>query len=194
VSIAKRVDGKTTPLGEPRTFSAETLGSASLPRPDREALLAFQEKTARLQRAVLGAVESADEAAHRLTLLRKALDETPGADAAWFDEVRALDARLKDLRIALTGDETRARRNEPVPPAIADRVQGIVYGHWYSTSAPTSTHRQAYDLAGRAFADTLARLRTLVEVDMKDLEDRMESSGAPWTPGRVPRWTAEPGR
>ncbi len=53
---------------------------------------------------------------------------------------------------------------------------------------PTATHRKAYDLAAQAFTGVLARLTQIVEVDLKALEDRAESLGAPWTPGRVPRW------
>ena len=32
--------------------------------------------------------------------------------------------------------------------------------------------------------------RSLVDVDLKGLNDRLEAIGAPWTPGRVPRWPA----
>ena len=59
VSIAKRVDGKLTPLGEPQTFQAVPLNLASLPAQDQAAALAFHQKTARLQRALAGAVAGA---------------------------------------------------------------------------------------------------------------------------------------
>jgi hypothetical protein len=67
----------------------------------------------------------------------------------------------------------------------------VVEGHWSATSGPTRTHRRNYDVAARELEGTLARLRTLIEVDLKSLTDRMEASGAPWTPGRVPRFSAE---
>jgi hypothetical protein len=56
---------------------------------------------------------------------------------------------------------------------------------------PTATHRKAYDLAAHDFAGVLARLTLIVEADLKALEDRAEALGAPWTPGRVPRWKPE---
>jgi len=37
----------------------------------------------------------------------------------------------------------------------------------------------------------LSKLRTLVETDLAGLEAKAEAAGAPWTPGRVPRWTPE---
>ncbi|HEX7581391.1 MAG TPA: glycosyl hydrolase, partial [Thermoanaerobaculia bacterium] len=61
VTLAKRMDGTITPLGEPVELSAEILATASLPAPDRAKVLEFEQKTARLQRAVLGSVEVAKE-------------------------------------------------------------------------------------------------------------------------------------
>ena len=191
VSLARRVNGKLETLGEPQPFHAVTLGAASLPAPDRAALLEFQRRTGRLQGAVLGAVESADEAQKRIDHLKKAFVDTPGADPALGDEARSLEARLKDLRLALDGDPTVQKRNEPVPPSVVDRVQSVVNGHWNATSAPTATHRTSYAAAAGAFGPVLEKLKALVETDLRLLEDKAEKAGAPWTPGRVPRWSAE---
>jgi len=57
------------------------------------------------------------------------------------------------------------RRNEPDPPSLAERVD--------------------------RFDDLLAQLRTVVETDLKRLEDEAEAAGASWTPGRIPRCRAE---
>src|SRR5688572_13062584 len=80
VRLSKMVAGQETPLGSPQTFATVPLGAASLPAKDRAALLAFQKKTGRLQRAVLGAGRSLEEARGRLTHIRKSLHDTPGAD------------------------------------------------------------------------------------------------------------------
>lgn len=191
VTIAKRVAGKLEALGEPQTFKTDALGGSSLPATDREALLSFQQKTAKLQRAVLGAIAAADEAKGRLDHLKKAVEDTPGADAKLGEEVRALADRLKDIQTALTGDSAVRRRNEPVAPSIVDRVQGVVYGHWTTTSAPTATHRRGYEIAAEEFGAVLEALRALVEKDLGALESKLESAGAPWTPGRIPKWSRE---
>ena len=191
VTLARRVAGKVTPLAGPVKFSVEALGTSALPPADRSANLALQRKTARLQRAVLGAVESAREAQQRLDHLKKALLDTPAADPRLSDETRSIESRLNDLEEALTGDALLAAKNEPVPPAIQDRVSQVVGGTWYSTSAPTKTHEQCYDIAAAQFAPVLEKLRALIEVDLKRLEEQAETAGAPWTPGRVPTWKPE---
>jgi hypothetical protein len=191
VSLAKRVGGVVTPLGAPQTFETNPLGTSSLPPADRKALLAFEEKTGRLQRAVLGAARSLTEAQTRIDHLKKALMETPGADPKLQADLRAIEARLKDLNTDLNGDSTRASRNESTPPSITDRVQQIVYGHWDATSAPTATQRRNYEIAAQGFKPVLEKLRALVLVDLAKLEAAAEAAGAPWTPGRVPEWKPE---
>jgi photosystem II stability/assembly factor-like uncharacterized protein len=188
VSLAKRVDGVLTPLGEPQPFAAQPLGFAGLAPTDRAALNAFQRQVAALQRAVLGARQLARDTADRLAKLRKAVDETPGADAALGAEVRALQDRLDGIDLALNGDAVKRRRNEPTLPGIVGRVNNIVGGSWVATAAPTGTQREQLEIAGRLFAPTLAALRALVETDLPAVEARADAAGAPWTPGRLPRW------
>ncbi len=191
VSVAARVDGQLTPLGDVQTFQATPLRTASLPAPDRAAVLQFEQKTARLQRAVLGASEAAKELRKQLTLIERAVDDSPKADQALRADVRRIENRVRDLQVALDGDPVMRRYSEPTPPSIVERVQGIVAGHWTSMSAPTETHKRSYQIASELFAPVLEQLRTIVDVDMKALSDRLEAVGAPWTPCRVPRWTPE---
>ena len=191
VRLAKRVNGIVTPLGSPRTFEATPAGAASLPAPDHAALLAFQKKTGRLQRAVLGTSSLAAEVQTRIDHLKKALTDTPNADPKLQQRLRDAETRLKDIVVALSGDATVAKRNEPTPPSIVDRVQQIVYGQWYATADATATHRRNYDIAAKQFAPVLSDLRQLVSVELKEIDDAAELAGAPWTPGRVPVWRAE---
>ncbi|NIT54750.1 MAG: glycosyl hydrolase, partial [Aliifodinibius sp.] len=191
VSMAKRVRGETTPLGEPQSFQTVPLGTATLAAEDKQVLLAFQQKTARLQRAVLGAQKAADEAQNRINYIRQAILDAPDANKAWLNDVRDLEVRLKDLQLELSGDPVKSKHNAPTAPSIVDRVQSVVYGHWASTSPPTQTHRDAYQIAADEFKVVLGKLQTLIEVDLPKLEQKLEEAGAPYTPGRVPRWKPE---
>jgi photosystem II stability/assembly factor-like uncharacterized protein len=189
VSIAQRVDGVLTPLGQPQPFAVEPVTYPDLPARDRAAEMAFERKVANLQRAVLGAVKSAEEAEHRLDLIDKALLDTPAPDAKWVADGRQLRLRLKDLYEKMEGDKVIAEHNEPAPPAILQRLETSIA--WGNMTAPTHTQEEAYRIAGQEFGPVLDGLRQLVEVDLKRLEEQLESAGAPWTPGRVPRWQPE---
>jgi len=189
VELAERIDGVVKPLAGPLSFEAKSLGTGALPPADREELLAFQRGVARLQRAALGASAVTEETQRRLDLLDRALLDTPGADPALRERVLDLEAELREIRQELHGDPVLQREQEPAPPGIVDRVQRIVYGTWGTTSAPTATNRANYEAAATAFESTLARLRELVEVKLPQLEAEAEAAGAPWTPGRVPRYS-----
>jgi photosystem II stability/assembly factor-like uncharacterized protein len=188
VTLSKKVDGELSLLAGPVTFKTVPLGLASISTDDRKALLAFQQKTAKLQRAVLGAVRVASETSNRLDHLKQAVMDTPAAGAEMAERVRDLEMQLADLRVVLTGDRVVSSRAEPTSPSIRGRVNQIVYGHWANSAAPTGTHLKNYTIAAELFKPLLADLRQLVEVDLNTLEDELEAAGAPWTPGRFPTW------
>ncbi len=187
VSLAKRVDGVVTPLGEPQTFEVYLLDGDRTPR--SAAVLAFQQQTASLQRAALGANAALGEATDRIELLQQALHETPGADSRLAVELRALADSAQALRDELGGDPTMQRRQEATPPSLLNRLGIITGGAWSSTlQSVTGTQRRQYEIIAAEFEDILERLRRLVEVDLRRIEDAAEAAGAPWTSGRVPIW------
>jgi hypothetical protein len=188
VSFATRVDGVVTPVGSGQTFEVAVMNRSSLPEPNRAEVAAFNQQAGKLQRAVMGAIEAAAEAQRRIDHIKKALDNTPAADAQLASEVRAIERRLKDLQVSLSGDGVMARRNFPTPASIADRVSAVVSAQFVTTAPITGNSRQAYDIAAEEFSTVLERLRQLAEVDLKRVESGMEAAGAPWTPGRVPVW------
>ncbi len=189
VQIAKRVDGVLTPLGPAQTFAAAPLQEPSLGTPDRAARLAFQQRVARLQRAVLGSAHVLTETTTRLGLFKQAVDQAPAADSALRAEILAMEDRLRELQTELSGDRVIAARSEPTAPGIQDRVQNIVQGSWSYSGTPTATHRADYDVAAHAFGGWLGQLRQMVETDLKRMYERAEAAGVAWTPGRIPAWT-----
>lgn len=178
-------------LAGPVSFLTEPTGTASLPAPDKAALNEFQRKTARLQRAVLGAVHAMEEASERISLIKNAILETPGSEMKLFETARNLELKLAEIRTEFSGDETISSRNEPVLPGISSRVQEIIGGQAASTSAPTQTQRDQYQIAAKQFKKALDDLTRLIKTDLADLEGRLEEINAPWTPGRVPVWEPE---
>ena len=116
VSLAIRADGVDEELAGPESFTTTPLGTAKLAAEDRLELVAFQEKVARLQRAVLGSIESLHDAQERVVLLRLAIDNTPGATEDQMAAARDLEVAFADLEERLTGDRVVATRNEPHTP------------------------------------------------------------------------------
>ncbi|MEJ7702126.1 MAG: hypothetical protein WKF71_21195 [Pyrinomonadaceae bacterium] len=188
VSIAKRGGGVLTQLSAPQTFNVTAEGQSSLSGADRTALLEFQQKVARLQRAVSGALETSNSLKPRLTAIRRALLDTPSAGDKLLDDASAIDRRVNEILRALRGDPAQQARNQNTPPSINDRVSQIIGEQRMAIARPTGTHVAQYGVAAQEFEQVLAQLRTLIEVDLNRLEKAMEAAGAPHTPGRIPEW------
>ena len=192
VAMSRRVDGVTTPVGQPQKFEVYMLddakagGDVAARTPN---VLAFQQQTSKLQRAVLGANALVNETLTRIQALRRALQETPAADDRLMNDVRAVEARLRDAQTTLSGDPTMSRRSEPSPPSMINRLNGITNSLWSNTlDAPTATQRRQYEIVAAEFEKLLAQLRPVIETDLRRVEAAAEAAGAPWTSGRLPVW------
>lgn len=190
VSLAVRQDGELTQLSEPQSFTVKVLENSPEITKDREALLAFQNKTAELRRAVDGAGGLMGEMQRRIDHLQAALLRTETATEEDKQALVAINDDLRGVRVMMFGDRTIASRNEPVPMSISGRVGSIMFGHWRAQVAPPGVHVKAYDIASQEFAGALARLRSIDEA-LGSFEQSLEAKGAPWTPGRVPNWRPE---
>ncbi|RMH30383.1 MAG: glycosyl hydrolase [Planctomycetota bacterium] len=191
VTVSAMKDGEIRELSEPVEFEVVPLNLATFAAKDREAVLAFQRKVGRLQRAAWGAMRAVGEAQSRLDHLERAILETPGANVDLLPRWKTLNDRLREIRFAFTGDSVLAALDEPTDASIVERVGAIVGDQWWVTSPPTQTHRRQYDAAAAEFKTVLDDLRDLVEDDLADLERDLEEAGAPWTPGRLPVWKPE---
>jgi photosystem II stability/assembly factor-like uncharacterized protein len=188
VMLAKRVNGVISRLSTPQEFTVYAEGQSAMSAPDRAALVEFQQKVARLQRAVSGTVETANQLRTRLGQIKRALHETPAAEAKLSDDAASIEKRTNEILRTLRGDTALRQRQEILPPSIVERVNTIVSDQRMSTSAPTQTQKDHYTAAAQEFELVLSRLRPLIESDLAKLEKAMEAAGAPWTPGRIPEW------
>ncbi|MEJ2085382.1 MAG: hypothetical protein P8Y44_06855, partial [Acidobacteriota bacterium] len=187
VRLVKIVDGKLSEMGESRSFEAQPLAIASLGAEDRLELLEFQQGVAALQRAVMGINELAEKRSVEIDLLYKALVFGSEGSAEQLERLEELRSSLIDLRGALQGDQTISKRSEPTLPGIVSRVERVVGGFW-SSSAPTSTHRRSFEVASQQFDQLYGKFRQF-EADFEQLQADVDASGVPWTPGRgLPDW------
>ena len=186
--VAKRVEGTVTPLGPAQEFQVTVEGQENMSTTDRAALVEFQQKAVRLQRAASGATQAATALRPRLTAIKRAIIETPSLPQRLQDEATSLEKRTNEILRALSGDTAARQRNMNTPPSINDRIGYVVNAQRMSTARPTQTQQSQYAAAAQDFEAVLTQLRQLIEVDLSRLEKQLEAAGAPWTPGRIPEW------
>jgi hypothetical protein len=186
--VTKRVDGVMTPLAPAQEFQVVVEGQENMSTADRSALVEFQQKAVRLQRAASGATQAANALKPRLTAIKRAIAETPSLPPKLYEDAMALDKRTNDILRSLSGDTAARQRNMNTPPSINDRIGYVVGTQRMSSSRPTQTQQAQYTAAAQDFEGVLVQLRQLIEVDLARLEKQLEAAGAPWTPGRIPEW------
>jgi hypothetical protein len=135
-------------------------------------------------------VSHSAELTSRIAHLKAAIKDTPAATEADEQALREIEAKLADIDVALQGDTTVSGRNEPVAWSVSQRA-GIVYQRLLDTRSPVpGLYEESYAIAASEFETVLANLQTASR-DLKALEERLEGIGAPWTPGRQPRWSGD---
>jgi hypothetical protein len=185
VAFEQRINGVFTPLGAPQQF--QVLGIDG-PGARTMTTLADQQKTADLERAVLGLDQVVHEAVGRMALFTRAIDETPTADQSLQARARVVTNRLKDAQEALEGDPTRANRNEASPPSLIGRITNAIGSNWGATlEAPTPMQTAEFELVRSNFNAILSQVKQVIDVDLKGLEQSAEQAGVPWTSGRFPK-------
>jgi hypothetical protein len=188
VTLDLKQDGGFDRLAGPETFEVVALDHAIFASENPGADLAFHQEAANLHRAVAGAGRAIGEANNRVRHLRQAILDTPAAGESHLKRLDAIRLELADLRVALSGDRTVSRRQEPQTPGISERIGGVIEGMTDITSPPTETFRQQYRYARDAYTQVQKDLRRVIGKDLQKLEDDLEKLGAPWTPGRLPNY------
>jgi phage shock protein A len=186
VTLHRRVGGVATQLAGPVAFEValDTLGNPGADEVKEQ--VAFDREVQKLRKAVTAAGTAAAETATKLDQIRAALDAAPKADEASKKQVRVLIERVRSVQAALRGDPELRRRQENLPPSIAERVGYAAGAGDEALARPTATAKQQYAIAAKEFAAELAKLRQVVESEVPALEKKLDAFGAPLTPGRLP--------
>ncbi len=182
VTLAQRVRGETTVLAGPEPFDVERLRSGALPSAEPEAVVAFWERMARLERSVSAAQAALGELEPRLEHLRTALARSQAAPTELDDQWLAARTEAYEISEALAGN-TSAMMMGARPSTVLDRLSFAQVGTLYATYGPTPSHEEQLGYAEEEFASVRNRLNTLLGETLPALEQALTEAGAPWTPG-----------
>lgn len=188
VSLSVSIDGNLTEVAGPVEFEAKVLNNVTLPAEDRAELVAFQRKVAELNRGVNGAIETVNSLNEKIQIIKTALRHTENTTLDLMDKANRILQKNREIYTLLVDDETLSKRNEPTKPTISGRLSEVIYGMWQTTSAPTTTYKNNYQIAAEEFKIVLRDLQNLLDIELKNLESEMDKLKSPWTPGRIPDW------
>jgi photosystem II stability/assembly factor-like uncharacterized protein len=187
VSLSKFEDGVYTQLVAPQPFKIEALNMVGMSDADKKALFDFGKKVSELQRAVTGTNAYRAELLNRLRFMKEAALQTSAVDQSIVKDIISLEQRLNQVGIKLNGDVTLTRREFEAPTSISNRIGNMMEGVITTTEAPTNIAKNSYTVSAQQFAPLLAETKAVGE-EVKRIENLLEKSGAPYTPGRIPDW------
>lgn len=186
VSLSKYEDGLLTELAGPVSFTCKLLEQSSIPT-DLPANAVFMESVTKLKKAVDASVDLLNNMTERLKNINAAILDMPAPATPLLEDAYKLGQQIVRLRLALFGDEARAKREFETAPGISDRIYSIMSNVSGSTAPVTETSRESYTVASKQFTVFLSDLKKL-HGDILKAEGQLEINNAPYTPGRWPEW------
>ncbi len=186
VSLSVSEKGKIRELVPPVPFRAVKLDNATLPADPKE-VFGFEQKAYRLAGKIQGAMERTSELIKEADLILQTLDHVD-ASPQMLEQARKVRRELEDIRFAFNGFTPKASWEE-IPPhkmPLAVRMNNMIYTHWGSTAAITTTEKEDYRILSEELPPLLERIRKAYDEGIRPLEEALEKMGAPWTPGRTP--------
>ncbi|MFN8259226.1 MAG: YCF48-related protein [Bacteroidales bacterium] len=190
VSMGISVSGKYKELVSPQKFIVKSLNNTTLPAPDIKELVDFQKKVANRVKQVNATLSYAKEQWSKLMGIKQTLSEQPGAPADLLNKINEIEKELDSLIFLFEGPEPKASYEE-IPPhqmAINVRIDYLMYTHYSSSSAITSTEKEQLALIEELIPPINEKLKEIGLEKIPKLDKAMDELKAPWTNDRIPDW------
>ena len=185
VEMSRTYNGMTSLLAGPVAFNIKALNNTVLPAEDRAEKVAFQREVDEFGRKVEGTQSLIREMKNKMRHIKEAIKMVEEPVDGLMNDYYALKLKIDDVSRDLSGDGIKTKLDIDQPPSPATRLGWISYEQKYTTSSPTGTHRMSLAIAKEEFEPILDRIKELATKDLEALEQKLEDSNAPYTPGRA---------
>ena len=188
VSMAKNVKGVVSELAGPVSFEIVALNNQSLPAQDRKELIVFKKKAQELNGVIDAVSSKLGEMKAKIPAWKAATKAFRGQQAAdLLSEVRALEAKLKEIGIMLDGDPDKGRLDMDADIALQQRAGTALFGLYGNFSDIPGSAKQQYEIASKLFTPVYTKTKALLK-EFEAMDKKLGDMGAPLTPGRLPNW------
>ncbi len=191
VTLSLTSGGETRVIAGPIEFNAILLNNTTLPASDRRAMVEFHRKVAELTRVMQGTENYTEMLYKRASSMLQALNSAPAASPELIGQARDIVLQLDDIlniKFNRNTNKPSDEENPPAPVPLNARLGKLTWISWMSTSDPTQTQKEAYQILEQEFPPVYDLVKHIGEVELPRLEKSLETLGAPVTPGRLPEW------
>ena len=177
-------EGELSSLVAPVSFDVIALENTVMPAENRAAKVAFQKEVSQLGADLQSCQKIISETNTRLKYIKEAIKRSELPYGALSKSVFDIENKLNDLNVSLYGDPIKTKLDISQAKSPAARIGNIGWEQKYSTAAPTQTHKDSYAIAKAEIIVQKKKAEAIFNIDLKQLEEKLYKSGAPYTPGR----------
>ena len=177
-------NGTLNNLVDPVSFEVIGLDNTIMPAANREEKVAFQREVMQLDADLEACQKIMSESNNKLKYIKAAIKRSELPYGELSRSVISIETKLKEAEVALYGDRVKSKLDISQVQNPAARIGKISYEQKYSTSSPTKTHKDSYEIAKTEISAIKQKVEGIYNVDIKQLEEKLIKSGAPYTPGR----------
>ena len=172
-------------ISKPTSFSVISLESSSMPALNRTEKVNFQRAVSMLEGKMLESANILSEAKSKIKYFKEAIKivEAPLGELSVL--IKSVENKIKDISIRFYGNTIKSKLDIEQIPTAYSRLTSILYEQKYSTSAPTNTHIESFEIANEEFTTIYIEVKSLVKIDIKEIENKLKIIEAPHTPGRL---------
>ena len=176
-------------LSEPKEFNVVPLFNPNTSDNKRNELVDFQVKANELTRTITGTEEYLNDLIKKVNKLKQAIITAPSATYEMLKDADRISAELDKLYLKFNRESKypSAEENPPSPNTLNERLEVLAYTHYRSTEPITAREKMVYEILVEEFPPIYNRIKEIGEIDIINLERKLEEAGAPYTPGRLPK-------
>ena len=184
VSMARRIDGVTTPLNQTQTFAVTSIRPEPVLAGNGQAQrVIFEQKAEELLRASNGTVQAIDAVVGELDAIKATLQRSAVGEAL-YEVAHSIQQDLRERRDRLQNNTERGLYNDLDNMTVAARMWHARFNSTSNAHGPTPAQQESYRLARKLYDSTAAELTRLVEQDYAELKQALDKARVPYTPGR----------
>ena len=185
VTMYMHSNGEKKAMGQPQTFKVKSLNNKVLPADDYKELAAFHAKVDVLAGRISGAGRAIREMNNQIRHIKVAMMQIEDNEGLAKD-VLTLEKKITEINLKLYGDRNAARLDMATAPTVNSRIGFASWGTTNTSSGPTKSQIDAYNIALEEFEPILGEIRSAVEEDLPAINAALVKAGAPYTPGTLP--------
>jgi photosystem II stability/assembly factor-like uncharacterized protein len=176
--------GVIRPLNQSGDFELRWLNNNSFRATDYQALVAFQDSLEDIRREMVALQKKHEKLTKKAASLKNSARNTASAPLTLLNDLQKLEQSLREIDLALNGDDLRSELNFETKPSLMSRLGSAVWNSYATTSAPTGEQRKNLAILEAQKLPLQSNLKK-IEAELDNFYRILLNSGAPYLDGEL---------